>query len=65
MTTRSDQKHTIAAFACAALTDEKQAHIPLFFYPFLNTTSKSRPFEFFCLTSLGVIGALVKNDSLR
>lgn len=39
------------------------AHIPLFLYPFLNTTSKSRPFEYLRLTSLGVIGALVKNDS--
>ncbi|TKA68247.1 Cell differentiation protein rcd1 [Cryomyces minteri] len=38
-------------------------HIPLFLYPFLNTTSKSRPFEYLRLTSLGVIGALVKNDS--
>lgn len=41
----------------------KKAHIPLFLYPFLNTTSKSRPFEYLRLTSLGVIGALVKNDS--
>ncbi len=39
------------------------AQIPLFLYPFLNTTSKSRPFEYLRLTSLGVIGALVKNDS--
>ena len=29
----------------------------------MNTTSKSRPFEYLRLTSLGVIGALVKNDS--
>lgn len=36
------------------------AHIPLYLYPFLNTTSKSRPFEYLRLTSLGVIGALVK-----
>ena len=42
---------------------DKTAHIPLFLYPFLNTTSKSRPFEYLRLTSLGVIGALVKNDS--
>lgn len=42
---------------------ENVAHIPLFLYPFLNTTSKSRPFEYLRLTSLGVIGALVKNDS--
>lgn len=39
-----------------------QAHIPLFLYPFLNTTSKTRPFEYLRLTSLGVIGALVKTD---
>lgn len=37
-----------------------EAHIPLFLYPFLNTTSKTRPFEYLRLTSLGVIGALVK-----
>lgn len=37
-----------------------KAHIPLFLYPFLNTTSKTRPFEYLRLTSLGVIGALVK-----
>ncbi|KAL6532580.1 RNA-binding protein, CCR4-NOT complex subunit Rcd1 [Orobanche hederae] len=35
-------------------------HIPLYLYPFLNTTSISRPFEYLRLTSLGVIGALVK-----
>jgi len=39
------------------------AHIPLFLYPFLNTTSKTRAFEYLRLTSLGVIGALVKNDN--
>lgn len=33
---------------------------PAFLYPFLNTTSKTRPFEYLRLTSLGVIGALVK-----
>ena len=39
-----------------------QAQIPLFLYPFLNTTSKTRPFEYLRLTALGVIGALVKQD---
>lgn len=39
------------------------AHIPLFLYPFLNTNSNQKPFEYLRLTSLGVIGALVKNDS--
>lgn len=38
------------------------AHIPLYLYPFLNTTNKTRPFEYLRLTSLGVIGALVKVD---
>ena len=38
------------------------ANIPFFLYPFLNTMSKQRPFEYLRLTSLGVIGALVKVD---
>ncbi len=39
----------------------KIAQIPIFLYPFLQTTSnKTRPFEYLRLTSLGVIGALVK-----
>lgn len=38
------------------------ANIPLFLYPFLHTVSKTRPFEYLRLTSLGVIGALVKTD---
>jgi CCR4-NOT transcription complex subunit 9 len=42
------------------LTVVCSAHLPLFLYPFLNTTSKTRPFEYLRLTSLGVIGALVK-----
>ena len=46
---------------CAlGITSDHAAHIPLFLYPFLNTTSKTRPFEYLRLTSLGVIGALVK-----
>lgn len=48
---------------CLTIANMSPAHIPLFLYPFLNTTSKSRPFEYLRLTSLGVIGALVKNDS--
>lgn len=38
------------------------AHVPLFLYPFLNTQSTEKPFEYLRLTSLGVIGALVKAD---
>lgn len=36
--------------------------MPLYLYPFLATNSKQRPFEYLRLTSLGVIGALVKHD---
>ncbi|CAD8098590.1 unnamed protein product [Paramecium primaurelia] len=39
-----------------------RAHIPLFLYPFLNTSNKSKAFENLRVTSLGVIGALVKGD---
>ncbi|CAH2072888.1 unnamed protein product [Thlaspi arvense] len=39
-----------------------KAQLPLYLYAFLNTSSKSRPFEYLRLTSLGVIGALVKVD---
>eukprot|EP01032_Pedospumella_encystans_P033788 gene33788-38186_t len=34
------------------------SQIPLYLYPFLNTVSRHRPFEYLRLTSLGVIGAL-------
>ncbi|KAI9728636.1 MAG: Cell differentiation protein rcd1 [Chrysothrix sp. TS-e1954] len=60
--------NALALLQCVASNVETRslflgAHIPLFLYPFLNTTSKSRPSEYLRLTSLGVIGALVKNDS--
>lgn len=40
-----------------------QAQLPLYLYPILSSTSRSRPFEYLRLTSLGIIGALVKHDS--
>lgn len=60
--------NTLALLQCVAGHDATRnaflrAHLPLFLYPFLNTTSKARSFEYLRLTSLGVIGALVKNDS--
>ncbi|KAI8992018.1 cell differentiation family, Rcd1-like-domain-containing protein [Mycotypha africana] len=60
--------NALALLQCVANHNETrslflQAHIPLYLYPFLNTTSKTRPFEYLRLTSLGVIGALVKNDN--
>lgn len=59
--------NALALLQCVASHPETRsvflnAHIPLYLYPFLNTTSKTRPFEYLRLTSLGVIGALVKMD---
>eukprot|EP00039_Didymoeca_costata_P010961 m.149781 g.149781 ORF g.149781 m.149781 type:complete len:341 (-) comp15019_c0_seq1:93-1115(-) len=59
--------NALALLQCVASHSETRtlflhAHIPLFLYPFLNTNGKSRPFEYLRLTSLGVIGALVKTD---
>nr|XP_031826735.1 CCR4-NOT transcription complex subunit 9 isoform X2 [Nomia melanderi] len=59
--------NALALLQCVASHPETrsaflQAHIPLFLYPFLHTISKTRPFEYLRLTSLGVIGALVKTD---
>ncbi|XP_058458584.1 CCR4-NOT transcription complex subunit 9 [Topomyia yanbarensis] len=59
--------NALALLQCVASHPETRsvflaAHIPLFLYPFLHTTSKTRPFEYLRLTSLGVIGALVKTD---
>ncbi|KAF8410763.1 hypothetical protein HHK36_003300 [Tetracentron sinense] len=60
--------NALALLQCVASHHETRtlflnAHIPLYLYPFLNTTSKTRPFEYLRLTSLGVIGALVKVDN--
>lgn len=60
--------NALALLQCIASHDVTRtaflkAHLPLFLYPFLNTTSKARAFEFLRLTSLGVVGALVKDDS--
>lgn len=59
--------NVLALLQCVASHTETRslflaAHIPLFLYPFLNTISNSRPYEYLKLTSLGVIGALVKAD---
>jgi CCR4-NOT transcription complex subunit 9 len=59
--------NALALLQCVASHPETRtlflnAHIPLYLYPFLNTVNTSRPFEYLRLTSLGVIGALVKMD---
>ncbi|XP_004559185.1 CCR4-NOT transcription complex subunit 9 isoform X1 [Maylandia zebra] len=55
--------NALALLQCVASHPETRsaflaAHIPLFLYPFLHTVSKTRPFEYLRLTSLGVIGVL-------
>ena len=59
--------NALALLQCVASHPETRnsflnAHVPLYLYPFLNTVSKNRPFEYLRLTSLGVVGALVKVD---
>ncbi|XP_038888596.1 CCR4-NOT transcription complex subunit 9 isoform X3 [Benincasa hispida] len=59
--------HALALLQCVASHPETRmpfmkAKIPLYLYPFLNTTIKEKPHEYLRLTSLGVIGALVKVD---
>ncbi|XP_067373123.1 CCR4-NOT transcription complex subunit 9 isoform X1 [Channa argus] len=56
--------NALALLQCVASHPETRsaflaAHIPLFLYPFLHTVSKTRPFEYLRLTSLGVIGKLL------
>ena len=64
--TRYKYKYQGRTFHSNELFDSRSAfllaHIPLYLYPFLHTVSKTRPFEYLRLTSLGVIGALVKTD---
>lgn len=61
--------NALALIQCIASHPETRhpflhAHVPLYLYPFLNThpQSSEKPFEYLRLTSLGVIGALVKTD---
>ncbi|KAA0183475.1 hypothetical protein HAZT_HAZT003964 [Hyalella azteca] len=59
--------NALALLQCVASHPETRSHflaacIPLYLYPFLSTSCKTRPFEYLRLTALGVIGALVKTD---
>lgn len=40
-----------------------ESQIPIFLYPFLNNTNKSKPYEYLKLTALSVIGTLVKSNN--
>ncbi|CAH8874969.1 unnamed protein product, partial [Trichobilharzia szidati] len=59
--------NALALMQCLASHPETRkeflkANIPLYLYTFLNTNNQTRPFEHLRLSSLGVIGALVKTD---
>lgn len=59
--------NALALLQCVASHQETrsyflQANIPLFLYPFLHTSSMLRQYVYLRLTSLGVVGALVKPD---
>ncbi|CDR97084.1 cell differentiation family protein, putative [Babesia bigemina] len=67
MTDSTKASNSLTLLQCIASHPETRrlflsAHIPLFLYPFLNSTCKSRRLEYLKLTCLGVIGALVKSD---
>ena len=62
--------NALALLQCVASHPETRsafllAHIPLYLYPFLHTVSKTRPFEYLRLTSLGVIGKLICDQLKR
>ncbi|XP_057509214.1 cell differentiation protein rcd1-like isoform X2 [Actinidia eriantha] len=59
--------NALALLQCVAAHPETKkpfinAKIPVYLYPFLKTTDNEKPFEFLRLSSLAVIGALVKVD---
>ena len=59
--------NALALLQCVASHPETRSlflnsHLGLFLYPFLNTVCMYRQYEYLRLTSLGVIGALVKMD---
>ncbi|KAM1545148.1 hypothetical protein ACFX10_045526 [Malus domestica] len=59
--------NTLSLFQCIAAHPETRepflrAIVPFYIYPFLNTTEKDKPHEYLRLSSLGVIGALVKDN---
>lgn len=60
--------NALALLQCVASNTQTRglflaSNLPLYLYPFLSTVSKQKSFEYLRLTSLGVIGALVKNDT--
>lgn len=59
--------NVLTLFQCVAGHQETRipfikANIPMYLYPFLHTTNQSKECEYFKLTSLGIIGSLVKAE---
>jgi CCR4-NOT transcription complex subunit 9 len=59
--------NALALLQCVASHQDTRSlflnsHLGLFLYPFLNTRCQEQQYEYLRLTSLGVIGALVKMD---
>ncbi|OHT09673.1 Cell differentiation family, Rcd1-like containing protein [Tritrichomonas foetus] len=59
--------NVLALFQCVAGHDQTRirfirANIPMYLFPFLHTTNQSRECECFKLTSLGILGSLVKAE---
>lgn len=59
--------NVLALFQCVAGHDDTRlpfirANIPMYLFPFLHTTNTSRECECFKLTSLGILGSLVKAE---
>lgn len=57
--------HVLALFQCVAGHEKTRkpfinANMPMYLFPFLHSVNHSRECEFFKLTSLGIIGSLVK-----
>lgn len=67
VTSSNRVSNALALLQCVASHQETRkafldAQMCLFLYPFLSISSIDRPYEYLRLTSLGVIGALVKSD---
>lgn len=60
--------NVLGLFQCIALDPKTRhlflkANLHLYVYPLINSQEKRKPYEHLRVTSLGVIGALVKDDS--
>ena len=60
----------ISLFKCVASNVETRdkfidSQLPIFLYPFLSNTSKSKPYEYVKLTTLSLFGALVNDNNSK